>query len=90
MTDFDSTDDERALWAIIDDERRGWVRIGSGMTSTLAEKILAAGFRRSEVQGEPSDAQVRAIWDALGPAITVAFEYEELRAALRAARVSND
>lgn len=40
---------------------------------------------RRPVQGEPTDAHVRAVWDALGPGITVAFEYEQLRAALRAA-----
>lgn len=39
----------------------------------------------AEPQGEPTDAYVRAVWDALGPSVTVAFEYDELRAALRAA-----
>ena len=48
------TDGERAvLWEIIDSERRGWQRIGSGLTSDLRDRILAAGFRRT-VQGEPS------------------------------------
>ena len=50
----------------------------------IADAILAAGFRRT-VQGEPTDAQVRAAWDALGPRRTVHLEYEDLRIALRAA-----
>lgn len=35
---------------------------------------------------EPTDAEVREVWDALGPRVTIAMEYEDLRAALSAAR----
>lgn len=37
---------------------------------------------------EPTDAEVRAVWDALGPRATIALEYEELRAVLAAARAA--
>lgn len=43
-----------------DDEREALARItsetGDPQDTTLADEILAAGFRRSEPQGEPSDA----------------------------------
>lgn len=38
-----------------------------------------------EPQTEPTDAQVRAAWDSLGPSVTIHLEYEQLIAALRAA-----
>lgn len=50
-----------------------------------ARTVLELLDELPEPRGEPTDAQVRAVWDALGPGITVAFEYEELRTALRAA-----
>lgn len=61
--------DYRPLWKLI---------------RAIQDAVIAAGFRRT-VQGEPTDAQVRAVWDALGAGVTIALEYEELRAALRAA-----
>lgn len=44
-----------------------------------------AAILDAEPQGEPSDAQVRSVWDALGPSVTVHLDFEDLRAALRAA-----
>ncbi len=43
------------------------------------------GGALEEPQGEPSDARVRSVWDALGPSVTVHLDFEDLRAALRAA-----
>jgi len=37
-----------------------------------------------------TDADVRALWDALGPGATINFEFEELRAALEAARAARE
>lgn len=43
-----------------------------------------------EPQTEPTDEQVRAAWDSLGPSVTIHLEYEQLIAALRAAAETAD
>lgn len=59
------TDDEReALWKVIDKERRGWVRMGSGDSTVLRDVILASGFRRSEV---PEPSGKRHAWQCMVP-----------------------
>lgn len=39
-----------------------------------------------QVTQEITDAEVRGAWDALGPRITISLEYEDVRAALAAAK----
>ncbi|MCK8477213.1 hypothetical protein [Microbacterium aurugineum] len=57
----------------------GKITMRKGCTACDAEG------RPPEPQAEPSDAQVRSVWDALGPRVTVHLDFEDLRAALRAA-----
>ena len=61
-------------------ELRSDMRHNADEVATLDAAITALG-----AQAEPSDAQVRSVWDALGPSVTVHLDFEDLRAALRAA-----
>ena len=73
------TDDElKALEAV-----RRWTQSSGPGVRVL--RVLLAMAERSVPQREPSDAHVRSVWDALGPSVTVHLDFEDLRAALRAA-----
>ncbi len=72
-----SEEETKALEAV-----RRWTR-SSGPGVRVLRVLLSMAERA--VQGEPSDAYVRAVWDALGPGITVHLDFDSLRAALRAA-----
>lgn len=78
MTTDDFTDAAMEHLAKVDhDKSREWFD-GFVACTRWARDHLAAQ--------EPTDAEVRAVWYALGPRVTIAMEYEDLRDALSAAR----
>ena len=80
------TDDEReALWELIDAERRGLTRIGSGDSMSLTDAILASDVWRNRRQGPITDAQVQAAFESWN-GMHVGTVRDRLRAALEAAR----
>lgn len=81
MNDTPTDDEREALEAA-----RKWTQ-SSGPGVRVLRVLLAMAERAvdSRPQVDPPDAQVRAAWDSLGSNATVHLDFEDLRAALRAA-----
>ena len=89
------TDDEREALIRYEAWHEGYAaRIdGKSASEGPGHPLARSRSRRTDTatrQGEPTDAQVRAAWDALGPRRTVHLEYEDLQVALRAAAATQE